>query len=202
MNEDITLGRRERNKRATHERLLTAARSLFANYGVTGTTVDDIANEADVSRATFFNYFQNKDALLDALYTSHMDLVSQVIDRLLEADLTTEHRIHGLFEDFVQTAVELPGYLRAVTGELDRDLTTPEISIERTERFNEEILRILESGIARGEIRTDYPPLFLARMVAAIYVSTVRYWRQDPDYDLADGFEKAARYAAESLAPR
>lgn len=47
----------------------------------------------------------------------------------------------------------------------------------------------------------DYPPLFLAQMVAAVYVSTIRYWRQDTDYDLADGFGKAARTPPGRWAP-
>ncbi|MDH6676934.1 AcrR family transcriptional regulator [Rhodococcus sp. LBL1] len=202
MNEPTTLGRRERNKQQTRGRLLDAARVLFAERGVVGTTVEEIADQAGVSRATFFNYFPSKDDLLGALYTSNMESLAATIDDLLAQDLTTEERILGLFADFVQATEDLPGFLRAVTGEAERDLATPEISAERTERFNDEILRILEPGLERGEVRTDYPPLFLAQMVAAIYVSTIRYWRQDPDYDLADGFGKAARYTAESLAPR
>ncbi|MCL2533443.1 MAG: TetR/AcrR family transcriptional regulator [Nocardiaceae bacterium] len=202
MNEPTTLGRRERNKRQTRGRLLDAASELFAARGVVGTTVEDIADRAGVSRATFFNYFPTKDELLSALHIRHMDSMAGVIDDLLAQDLTTADRIIGLFDDFVRATEELPGYLRAVTGELERDLSSPEISVERTERFNDELLRILGPGIERGEVRTDYPPRFLAQMVAAIYVSTIRYWRQDPQYDLADGFGKAARYAAEGLAPR
>jgi len=202
MNEPTTLGRRELNKQQTRGRLLDAARVLFAAGGVVGTTVEEIADQAGVSRATFFNYFRSKDELLGALHAGNVDSLAATIDDLLAEDLTTEERILGLFADFVQATEELPGFLRAMTGELDRDLATPEVSAVRTERFNDEILRILTPGLERGEVRTDYPPLFLAQMVAAIYVSTIRYWRQDPDYDLADGFGKAARYVAESLKPR
>ncbi|MGF7121698.1 TetR/AcrR family transcriptional regulator [Rhodococcus sp. AG1013] len=202
MNQDQKMSRRERNKHETRERLLDAASTLFAVRGVIDTTVEEIADAAGVSRATFFNYFPGKDVMLAGLHTRHMDLLSAVISDLLARDLTTEQRIHGLFEDFVAATEQLPGYLRAVTGELERDLATPEISVGRTERFNDEILRILEPGLARGEVRTDYPPRFLAQMIAAVYVSTIRYWRQDPEFDLTDGFRKAASYAAESLVPR
>ncbi|MFC9515296.1 TetR/AcrR family transcriptional regulator [Nocardiaceae bacterium NPDC056970] len=201
MTETGTPGRRERNKRQTRARLLDAARTLFATRGVAGTTVEDIADRADVSRATFFNYFPSKDDLLAALHTTHMDALGRVIDGLLERDLTTRERVVGLFDDFVEATGRVPGYLQAVTGELERDLASPEISAERTDRFDDEILRLLTPGIERGEVRTDYPPTFLAQMVAAVYVSTVRYWRQDANYDLAHGFRMAATYVAESLAP-
>lgn len=202
MSESTTLGRRELNKQQTRGRLLDAARVLFAAHGVLGTTVEEIADQAGVSRATFFNYFPTKDDLLGALHTSTMDSLANTIDSLLAQDLTTGERILGLFADFVEATEELPGFLRAVTGELERDLASPEISAERTDRFNDEILRILTPGIERGEVRTDYPPIFLAQMVAAVYVSTIRYWRQDPNYDLAEGFRMAGSYVAESLATR
>lgn len=202
MNEPTTLGRRERNKRQTRGRLLDAASELFAAQGVVGTTVEDIADLAEVSRATFFNYFPSKDELLAALHARHMDLMAGVIDGLLSQDLTTAERIIGLFADFVHATEELPGYLRAVTGELERHLVSPEISNERTERFHDELMRILEPGIERGDVRTDYPPRFLAQMIAAVYVSTIRYWRQDSNYDLAAGFLEAATYIAESVTPR
>ncbi len=130
------------------------------------------------------------------------DLGEPLVDRLLEQDLTTGDRIVGLFDDFVRATGNVPGYLQAVTGELERDLASPQISAERTDRFDQEILRLLTPGIESGEVRTDYPPQFLARMVAAVYVSTIRYWRQDPAYDLAEGFRMAGSYVAESLATR
>ncbi|RVW01905.1 TetR/AcrR family transcriptional regulator [Rhodococcus xishaensis] len=202
MDKHTMLDRRERNKLQTRSRLLAVARGLFAAQGVDGTTVEDIADGAHVSRATFFNYFPSKDELLAALHTNHMDALAGVIDDLLTQDLTTRDRIIRLFDDFVQTAKDLPGYLRVVTGEQVRDLASPEVSVERTEHFNEQIQRILEPGIEGGEVRTDYSPKFLAEMVSAIYISTIRSWRQDRDYDLEDGFGKAARYAAESVSSR
>ncbi|MGI5157638.1 helix-turn-helix domain-containing protein [Microbispora sp. CA-102843] len=61
------MGARERNKRETHARILQAAKVLYAERGVTGTTADDLAEAAGVSRATFFNYFRSKDEVLTAL---------------------------------------------------------------------------------------------------------------------------------------
>jgi AcrR family transcriptional regulator len=44
--------------------LAEAAAELFLEQTYTGTTVDDIARRAGVSRATFFNYFSSKSDLL------------------------------------------------------------------------------------------------------------------------------------------
>ncbi|MCG6498750.1 TetR/AcrR family transcriptional regulator [Kitasatospora sp. A2-31] len=60
------LGRRERNKLKVKERLYDAAITLFAEQGYDETSIDEIAERADVARGTFFNYFQRKEDLLGA----------------------------------------------------------------------------------------------------------------------------------------
>ena len=53
-----------RPRSSSREMLAEAAAELFLEQTYTGTTVDDIARRAGVSRATFFNYFGSKSDLL------------------------------------------------------------------------------------------------------------------------------------------
>ncbi|WP_430334608.1 TetR/AcrR family transcriptional regulator [Rhodococcus sp. ACT016] len=195
------ISRREERKRRTRERLLDAGRTLFSERGFDQTTIDDIVAAAHVSRGTFFNYFDNKDAVLAALHRVHMDKLPAIIDDLLARELTTAERIQALFDDVVDAAVTLEKYFRATTRELDRDLATPAISAARTERFIVAFGRVLEAGVARGEVRVDYPLRFLSQMVTAVYVTTIRYWRQDTVFDMELEFERAAAFIAEAIAP-
>lgn len=201
MGTDATVGRRELNKQRTRERLLDAARDLLADSGA-NSTVEEIAERAAVSRATFFNYFPSKDDLLTALYRRHIDAFTIAVDDLLSRELTTAERIVALFTDFIREADEIPGYLRTVTGEIERISSSRDLLAERGRVFTGQIQRIIEPGVASGEVRTDFPADFLAQMTGAVYLSTIRFWQQDPEFDLGERFALAARYAAESLAPR
>src|SRR5690349_16253304 len=49
---------------AARARLLTAAEVCFSRYGVMKTTVEDVATEAKVSRATVYRYFEGRDELV------------------------------------------------------------------------------------------------------------------------------------------
>jgi AcrR family transcriptional regulator len=57
-------GRRDRKKDETRQALRDSAHRLFAEKGFSATTIDDITGAADVSRRTFFRYFDSKDDLL------------------------------------------------------------------------------------------------------------------------------------------
>ncbi len=69
-------GLRERKKRQTREAVRLAAFRLFTENGYPNTTIEQIAEEADVSPRTFFRYFPNKAALLipDQLMEPIIDL--------------------------------------------------------------------------------------------------------------------------------
>lgn len=61
------LGSRERRRRKTYAALTTHARTLTADRGLNGFTIEELCEEVGVSRRTFFNYFATKeDAVLGA----------------------------------------------------------------------------------------------------------------------------------------
>ena len=57
-------GLRERKKAATRKAIHDGAIRLFGEQGFAGTTIDQIAETADVSRATVFHYFPTKESIV------------------------------------------------------------------------------------------------------------------------------------------
>jgi AcrR family transcriptional regulator len=60
-------GLRERKRRRTRQRILEAGVGLFLAQGYEETTLDVIANAAEISKRTFFHYFKSKDDILFAV---------------------------------------------------------------------------------------------------------------------------------------
>jgi AcrR family transcriptional regulator len=196
-----TLSRRERNKQKTQERLLEAARRLFAERDIASTTIDEIADYADVARATFFNYFPGKDAVLQALWLEQLAKLKASVDDELATERGTQARILNVLLAFEAAATSRPGYLRAVTCELERDSGTLELARHRVERFQAALAPLVTAGQQQGDVRDDFGSAFLAEMIGAAYLSIVRNWRLDPGYDLRARIEDTARLLGDALRP-
>ena len=92
-------GLRERKKRATRTAIRDAGMRLFAQRGFAGTTIDQIAEAADVSRATVFSYFPTKEEIVFGDASSALDALRVALSE------------RGTGEDAITTA-------RAWLGEL------------------------------------------------------------------------------------
>jgi AcrR family transcriptional regulator len=160
--------RRERRVTARKEQILHAAGRLFAERGFHRTTTKDIAEAADVSEGTIYNYFANKDELLLALM-AHIVEEQQIATRLVQALpedpreflLTMLHWRRQFMDDTGQV-------LQAVTSEI---LVNPEL---RRRYYDEVVLpgvRVVEehlrARVERGQIRA-LDPLLAARIVIAL----------------------------------
>jgi AcrR family transcriptional regulator len=59
--------RHARRRERTHRKLLDAARALFARQGVENTRINEITDEADVGFGSFYNHFDSKEAVVEAV---------------------------------------------------------------------------------------------------------------------------------------
>lgn len=68
-----------RRRARTRARLLGAARELFAEQGIDATTIQQITEHADVGFGTFYNHFDDKDAIVQAVLE---DLTGPQVERV------------------------------------------------------------------------------------------------------------------------
>lgn len=65
--EDLPQGRQGRRRAQTRAKLIAAAGVLFARQGVENTRINEITEEADVGFGSFYNHFDSKDAIVEAV---------------------------------------------------------------------------------------------------------------------------------------
>lgn len=62
-----SIGKRASNRASNRDAILMAARHVFAERGFGGTTVRDIIRRTALASGTFYNYFDSKEAVFEAL---------------------------------------------------------------------------------------------------------------------------------------
>jgi len=85
----------------TRANLLTAARGVFAAQGFVASRVEDIVAAAGVSHGTFYTYFANKSAVLDALIDDTASELLAVVEEPWDGPdvQATIHTVIGRFVD-------------------------------------------------------------------------------------------------------
>jgi AcrR family transcriptional regulator len=91
---------REMQKELTRHRMIESALSVFDRKGFTATTMDDIAGEAVLSRATIYLHFENKTDILRAAVAQLPDLMA-LLHAIFEAcDRPARHAAFEALNDY------------------------------------------------------------------------------------------------------
>lgn len=116
------LTRTERKKEFNYLSLLQAGKELFAEKGVKNTTIKDITERCDVGYGTFYLYFSNKEALLEATADEFaQNLIEYKTVRKLK-DLTIRERMYYGTRDMLEFVLDNRLFLKAI-GELSSNDT-------------------------------------------------------------------------------
>lgn len=191
------ISRREMNKARTRAAIMRAARVSFAASGVSGTTMDQIADAAEVSRATLFNYFASKAAIMVALVEQlDADFIA-LIERYGAQPMTTAERIMGIFSESAANLERRGDAVRFLVG-VSEQSWGDQPGLARLERLTDAFLQVI-SGEGVTDVRTDVEPRMLAEMLVSVYIGIIHNWRMLDGYPLQDRLQAAARIAGPAI---
>jgi outer membrane protein len=139
-------------------RLLDAGLKLFANRGYAGTAVQDIADEAGVTKPTLYYYFGNKEGLFQALVDRAMDERLRLMQEAAPPEKATVDQMTDIIVALTDFARREPDLLRltfAVAFAADGEYPTG-FNKHRIDGSIEFVKELVERGLARGELNPGY----------------------------------------------
>jgi AcrR family transcriptional regulator len=95
----------KKQKENTRQSLLDAARVLYMQSSYALTTVDDIANDAGVSRTTFYRHFDGRLAIAEALFREAMIPIQAIHERLASHADPSEKEIRHWVDQLIDHLV-------------------------------------------------------------------------------------------------
>jgi len=153
---------RDVRRRAYRELAGEAAESLFAEQGIEGTKMEEIANEAGLALATLYSVFGGgKTEIVRSIHRERLGELVAFAVREARAEGTAVERLRRAVQSAVSFFAAHPDYLRMHLRE-GHAWCMPEAVAARTREGAESwadgvgaLIAIIESGIEEGVFRTD-----------------------------------------------
>jgi AcrR family transcriptional regulator len=173
--------RKEREKQQRREDIIRAAQQVFFSRGFNEATMDDIAEQAELSKGTLYLYFKSKEDLhtevahkATAMLTSAMDGIEKMegnaIEKLIAMGRATI-RFSQQYPDHMKSIIFLEGF------ELQQVSFSP--SEFREVIYKESpvgmVVKIIEQGVREKIIRNDIPPPVIAHTLWMQMISVMRF---------------------------
>lgn len=185
--------RRELKKLQARRRIFDAAFQLFLEKGFDATTVEEIAERADVAKGTVFNYFPRKASFLAALAEDWTARIEEELGPVERWTGSTRDKLTRVFRFLADLGARNPDLARLAFFESLRYMHAmvehhlPEE--EPVQRFQSMTRALVRQGQNAGEIRTDIRPEDAASLVESAFHRTLAYW-------LVTGGSRAALHRA------
>lgn len=182
---------------AAVERILDAADACFAHYGIGKTTMEDVASAAEISRATLYRTFSDRESLLTALVRRRAEMnIARSRSRIMAMDTLTERVVEGItlnvrvgHRDPLMHALVSPEQM-ALANTL---LSSTGLATELTRMFWEPILTAAREA---GEIREDIDLVGLCEWISRLEIMFIIQLRDTPD-----DFDRIRRLVADFVVP-
>jgi len=178
------MGRREDKKDLTRQQMLTAAADLFADKGYENTSVEDIAERANVSKGTLYYHFETKEALVVELRRAMLAGTVEKTFALLTDGLSPITVLEKLMLEraaFTETQPELARifFLQRIQFMFFKDedlILRPAADGTRKMTFRVAIYELVCEAQKRGQIRADQSPAELTGMIMACFLHAHGAW--------------------------
>ncbi|HEX3804288.1 MAG TPA: TetR/AcrR family transcriptional regulator [Solirubrobacteraceae bacterium] len=158
--------------RVTRERIVRAASELVAERGVAGTSLDDVREQAHVSKSQLYLYFADKEALLREVAEATCDTVIDAQAEIL-AGFDSLAGIERYLDALVELQVQRRGHggcpIGSLAGQLvERDEAARGILADGLERWESGLREGLEAMAERGRLKPQADPGLLANQTLAL----------------------------------
>jgi TetR/AcrR family transcriptional regulator, cholesterol catabolism regulator len=152
----------------TNTRILQKADEMFRRYGIRAVTLDEIASALGISKKTIYQFFEDKDALVDAVMMAEFDHTQK---ECCKASLTAKDAVDEIF----QLMKSIDEDFRNINPIIIFDLKKFHFkTFEKFEKhLHQDILQMIVTNLKRGIKEGLYRDDLDVEIVARFRVATI-----------------------------
>lgn len=174
------------------EKILYKAYELFKRYGVRSVTMDEIATQCGVSKKTVYQYFEDKDTLVENII---VEVIGKSQQYCSAQTLHADNAIHEIFLSMQMVEQWVEGVNPAVMNDLRKYHSAAYSKIEAHKQqfmysfFKKNIERGISEGLYRSDIKMDIITAFYLHSVTLAIEQDIfpksKYTIVDIDYEIS-----------------
>jgi AcrR family transcriptional regulator len=176
------MSRVERKKEETKHKIISVAMKLFIEQGVDNTSMEQVAEEADIAKGTLYNYFPVKEAIIDEyIKRVFLERNPERIARLQTIPDTRSRMtlILGELIEGIQTQKEI--FERYFVYRIQNMISLKQDESAQSGLYFLEI-EIIELGQKNDEIRKDLPLEILTGLFEFVFIKVAQQFYRDPEH--------------------
>lgn len=178
--------RKEREKQLRREEIVMAAEKIFFSKGFDLSTMDDIAEEAELSKGTLYLYFKNKEDLHMAVARNSIRILRAVTSKVTAGAGTSLEKLGRMGRAVIEFSRSDPDRMKSIMilEEMEPQALSVTSSDVQDLIYNEStvgtVIQLVEQGVKKKEIRADVPVMLIAHTLWMTVLSVVRFVTMKP----------------------
>ena len=217
--DDKKISRKQRETNLRKQNIIEAAEKLFLANGYEDTTMSQIANEAEFSKGTLYNYFKSKDDLYLAIGTKAYEIIIDYTKYFVESKDPGIDQLKAVGYAYYEFTKNYPDYahifhdisikLPHVAQKSKDELTANEKEyLNRSEAYGEQFRDVIIKAIKIRAIRSDKDPFLIGftlfMMTSGIMKELEQHQKtlETMEFDGDDIIDFVFEMIAEGLKPR
>lgn len=156
--------RKQREKERRRKDIVDAAERVFFSQGMENATMDDVAEEAELSKGTLYIYFQSKEDLYLAITKRGLDILTKMFEKASAKTALGIEKIYAIGEAYRDFSKKHTNYFQAMAyfdlrvKEISSESPNARACIEQGEKTLTICAEAIQCGIDDGTIRADIDP--------------------------------------------
>lgn len=192
-----------RKSDARWREVLDGAARVFQRLGYPQTTLEDIAAEVGINRATLYYYVGTKEELLVSLLHKPIEAMRERLEEIVGRDLSARDKLAEALRSYVSAMQERPELFIFVGENIHKVMSGQEAEdIQRNaDRWGRLLADVIAEGAKAGEFRDDLDPQVATLGIVGMFNWTYRWFDPAGPKRLAEFGETFIDMALSSLAP-
>ena len=173
--------RKEREKQQRREEIIQAAEKVFFTKGFDKSTMDDIAEHAELSKGTLYLYFKSKEDLHMAVARKAIGMLNSITDGVNKVQGNALEKLLHMGRACIEFSNSHPDHMKAIMTLEGFELQSISLTIEEMQDmiYKESpvgmVIQIVEQGVGEKLIRSDIPPPMIAHTLWMQVLSVIRF---------------------------